>query len=81
MSIYGWTLANKYIVEGVIPVKYGNDATHIAVASVNDLDVVVSWNFEHIVKHKTRIEVIGINTFMGYKAIDLCTPREVIEDV
>lgn len=73
-------LAGKYISEGVIPGKYENDAVHIAVASVNSLDVVVSWNFEHMVKHKTRVEVTGINTFMGYNPIDICTPKEVIKD-
>jgi predicted nucleic acid-binding protein len=74
-------LAKKYISEGVIPQKYDNDALHIAVASVNDLDAVVSWNFAHMVKHKTRMEVMGINTFMGYRVIDICTPKEVTKDV
>lgn len=74
-------LADKYIEQRIIPVKYANDAMHIAVASVNDLDIVVSWNFEHMVKHKTRVEVAGINTFMGYRSIDICSPEEVVEDV
>lgn len=72
-------LADKYVMQEVIPVKYANDAIHIAVASVNELDVIVSWNFEHMVKHKTRVAVIGINTFMGYKSIDICSPQEVSE--
>ena len=75
------SLAEKYIEQNVIPTKYANDAIHIAVASVNGLDVVVSWNFEHMVKHKTRVEVMGINTFIGYKAIDICPPQEVVENV
>jgi predicted nucleic acid-binding protein len=74
-------LAKKYISEDVIPLKYADDATHIAIASVNELDIIVSWNFEHIVKHKTRVKVTGINTLMGYKPIDICTPKEVIENV
>ncbi len=60
------TLAGKYTEQGIIPVKYHNDALHIATATVNDLDVIVSWNFEHIVKLKTKREVIGINLLMGY---------------
>lgn len=75
------SLAEKYVAEGVIPVKYMDDALHIALASVNDVDIIVSWNFEHIVKHKTRMEVAGINTLRGYKALDICTPQEVIENV
>jgi predicted nucleic acid-binding protein len=60
-------LANRYIQEKIIPQKESDDALHIAVASVYNLDVIVSWNFEHIVKLKTRREVRGINTLMGYK--------------
>lgn len=74
-------LADEYIKRGIIPVKYGPDAVHIAVATINNLDVVVSWNLEHMVKHKTRVEVMGINTFMGYRGIDICSPREVVENV
>lgn len=74
-------LASKYMEEGVIPAKYENDAIHIAVASVNNLDLIVSWNFEHIVKFKTKKEVTGINSFMGYKDIEIYSPREVVEDV
>ena len=46
-------LANLYITEGVFPEKYFTDAVHIAVATVNDLDFIVSMNFQHIVKRKT----------------------------
>jgi len=74
-------LAGKYIEEGIIPAVYRDDALHIALASVKGLDILVSWNFKHLVKHKTRIEVAGVNTLLGYKAIDICTPWEVIEDV
>lgn len=74
------SLAQEYIEKGVIPAKYEDDALHIAVASVNNLDVIVSWNFTHIVKLKTRREVSGINTLMGYKSIEICSPQEVIEN-
>jgi len=73
-------VAEKYIEEGIIPKVYRDDALHIALRSVNGLDILVSWNFKHLVKHKTRIEVAGVNTLLGYKAIDICTPWEVIED-
>ena len=73
-------VADKYIEEGIIPAVYRDDALHIALASVKGLDILVSWNFKHLVKHKTRIEVTGVNTLLGYKAIDICTPWEVIDD-
>ena len=72
-------LADRYIEEKVIPEKERNDAVHIAVASINNLDAIVSWNFEHMVKFKTRREVRGINTLMGYKTIEICSPLEMIE--
>lgn len=72
-------LADRYIQEKIIPEKELNDAVHIAVASINNLDAIVSWNFEHMVKFKTRREVQGINMLMGYKTIEICSPLEMIE--
>ena len=72
-------LAGRYITEGIIPEKYENDALHIAVASVNNLDAIISWNFEHIVKLKTKKEVTGVNAISGYKDIEIYSPWEVIE--
>ncbi len=73
-------LAKEYIAKGVIPQRYEDDAFHIAVASVSNMDALISWNFSHIVKLKTKREVAGINLLMGYKEIEICSPREVIED-
>jgi len=75
------SLADKYIEQGIIPVKYRDDALHIAVASVNNMDVIVSWNFQHIVKVKTKREVTGINALLGYKEIEIYSPLEVVENV
>ncbi len=71
-------LAERYIGEGIIPQKYDNDAFHIAVATVNDIDVIISWNLEHIVKLKTKIAVEGINRLMGYGTIEIATPEEAL---
>lgn len=75
-----YELAYEYIKRGIIPSKYEDDAFHIAVASVNDLDAIISWNFKHIVKLKTKKEVFGTNLLMGYKEIDIYSPMEVIEN-
>ena len=74
-------LAIKYIKEGIIPAKYQDDALHIAIASVNEMDLLLSWNFQHIVKLKTKRESVGVNMLMGYGSIEIYTPREVVEDV
>jgi len=72
-------LAGRYIKEGIIPEKYRGDAIHIAVAVINEIDVIVSWNFQHIVKLKTRTEVNGVNKLLDYSEIEICSPMEVIE--
>ena len=72
-------LAKWYIKEGVIPEKYEEDAFHIAIASVNNLDVLISWNFSHIVKLKTKMRVVGINRMLGYKEIEIVSPWEVVK--
>lgn len=70
-------LARAYVSEGIIPEKFINDALHIAIATVNEIDSVVSWNLEHIVKIKTIIEVNRINIIKGYKQIFIITPEEI----
>lgn len=73
-------LANQYIESKILPAAERNDALHIAVAVIHNLDVIVSWNFEHMVKLKTRREVPAINTLMGYKnIIEICSPLEIIK--
>ena len=72
-------LAECYVKEGIIPERYRSDAVHIAVAVINGIEVIVSWNFEHIVKLKTRVMVNGINRLLGYHEIEICSPEEVIE--
>jgi len=73
-------LASLYIAEKIIPQKYRTDGLHIAVATVYDLDVIISMNFKHIVKRKTKIGTGSINILNNYRIVDICTPMEVIED-
>ncbi len=70
-------LARNYVSKKIIPEKYLNDALHIAIAVVNNIDVIVSWNLEHIVKLKTIVEVNKINLRNGYKQIVIVTPEEI----
>ena len=73
-------LADLYVNEGIIPEKYYTDALHIATAAVNGVELLVSMNFRHIVKRKTIKMTGAINVLNGYRAIDIHSPREVIED-
>jgi predicted nucleic acid-binding protein len=70
-------LANAYIERGVFPEKYVDDALHVAVASFYDISYVVSWNFEHLVKVKTRKSVNLVNILEGYREIEIVSPQEL----
>jgi len=70
-------LASYYVKSKIIPVKYRADAQHIACCVMYNIPVLVSWNFEHIVKHKTRVEVNRISRKLGLPEIDICSPEEV----
>jgi len=73
-------LANKYIADENISNKYIVDAQHIAIATVYKVDVVVSWNFKHIVNlDKIRI-YNSINLKHGYHQIEIRSPREVLNE-
>ena len=69
-----------YISEGVIPKRYRTDGLHIAIAAVYGLDLVISMNFQHIVKYKTEKMTGAINTLNGYRAVEIVSPMEVIEN-
>jgi predicted nucleic acid-binding protein len=73
-------LADKYVSENIIPQKYKTDGIHIAMATIHDLDIIVSYNFHHIVKLKTIIGTESINLREGYKKIGIYSPTEVIEN-
>ena len=72
-------LAEIYVAEGIIPQTHFEDSLHIAAATVNDLNMIVSLNFRHIVKQKTILATGKINILNGYHAIELNTPMEVID--
>ena len=72
-------LAQLYMQSDIIPAKYRFDALHIAIASTNRLDCVLSFNYEHINKLKTKRLVERINLSEGYKEIAICTPMEVLD--
>ena len=73
-------LANIYVAENVIPQKYRTDGLHIAISAVNNLDMIISMNFQHIVKRKTKLATASINAINGYRAVEILTPMEVIEN-
>ncbi|MCL2766056.1 MAG: hypothetical protein FWD21_00045 [Peptococcaceae bacterium] len=73
-------LALRYIAEGAFPPNSLIDASHVASASVNALDMIVSLNFRHIVKKKTIQMTGAVNMLLGYKAVEIYSPMEVVDD-
>ena len=73
-------LAETYINEKALGKASLNDAYHIAIASVNRLDCLVSWNFKHIVNFDKIKLFNSINLKLGYPLIDIRTPLEFIID-
>ena len=73
-------LADIYTKEGIIPQKYRTDGLHIAIATVNELEMIISMNFQHIVKRKTKLATGNINILNGYRAIEIYSPMEVVEN-
>ena len=73
-------LAERYIAEGVVGETSLDDCKHIALATIHRADVLVSWNFKHIV-NLDRIEGYNsVNMKLGYPQINIRTPYEVIHD-
>jgi hypothetical protein len=74
------TLAQQYIAEGVLLDRQLVDAQHIAVATVKRVDVIVSWNFKHVVNLQKIRGFNAVNLREGYPLVEIRTPREVIQD-
>ena len=55
-----------------------NDAAHIAVATISNVDLVVSWNFKHIVHFEKIGGYEGVNSLLGYRSPRIYSPREVV---
>ena len=70
-------LTEKYIADGAVGANLRNDALHIAVATIAEVDVLVSWNFRHIVNYRRICSFNLINAQSGYPALQIYSPREV----
>jgi len=72
------SLAGNYLKEDVIAENSLADARHIAIATIERVDVLVSWNFKHIV-NLNRIHLVNsVNLKLGYPLIEIRSPLEVI---
>jgi predicted nucleic-acid-binding protein len=74
-----YDLSETYIEMGIIPKKFRIDGIHIAMAAINNMDCIVSLNFHHINKLKTKMATEIIHRMKGFNNPFICTPMEVIE--
>lgn len=71
-------LAKQYIESKVISPKFADDAQHVALATINNVDVLVSWNFKHLVNYNRIMRFNSINLLNGYKQLEIRSPKEVL---
>ena len=71
-------LRSEYINSGVVTRKSFDDALHVAIATVSCCDLIVSWNFKHIVHFDKIPKYNAVNVLNGYKQIGIYSPLEVI---
>jgi predicted nucleic acid-binding protein len=69
-------LATEYINEGVVGQTSYADCLHIALATINRADFLVSWNFKHIVNVQRIRGYNSINIKNGYRQLEIRSPRE-----
>ena len=69
-------LASEYIAEGVVGQTSFADCLHIALATINRADYLISWNFKHIVNVDRIRGYNSINIKKGYKQLEIRSPRE-----
>jgi predicted nucleic acid-binding protein len=80
LSIEAEELSNKYISENVISPNFIEDARHIAIAVIEKVDVLASWNFKHIVNLKRIHGYNAVNMKEGYQLLEIRSPREVSDE-
>lgn len=72
-------LATKYIEEKVVGKSSFDDCLHIATATLNKADILVSWNFKHIVNVYRIRGYNSINLRMNYLSLEIRSPKEILE--
>ena len=70
-------LADVFVKFGPIPENYPEDALHIALAVINGMDFLVTWNFHHINNAIMKREIMKISEKNGYECPMICSPEEI----
>jgi hypothetical protein len=73
-------LADQYLATAVLVPAWRGDALHVAAATVAGADLILSWNFKHIVNFKRIQGFNSVNVRNGYRSMTILSPREVLDD-
>lgn len=73
-------LQEAYLAAGILSPTWEDDALHIALATVHGCELIVSWNFKHIVHFQKIPQYNAVNALHGYDEIAIHSPPEVISD-
>ena len=72
------TLAETYVKENVVGDTHIDDCFHIAMATIHTVDILVSWNFKHIVNIYRIRGYNSVNLKLGYKTLEIRSPKEIV---
>lgn len=73
-------LAEKLIKDGSLPQSAVEDALHIAIATLNGIDYLLTWNFKHLANATMRYKIESACRLLGYEPPVICTPQELLEE-
>lgn len=73
-------LAHRLVTGGAVPAKAAVDAVHIAVAAVNGMDFLLTWNCTHIANAATRVKIEQTCRAAGVVPPVICTPEELLQE-
>ena len=73
-------LAKKLVSKGLLPKQAAADAAHLALATVRDMDILLTWNCRHLANAFILVQVNRFLRMMGYETPVVCTPNELMGD-
>ena len=73
-------LADTYLKEKVVGKTHRDDCLHIAIATINRVDSLVSWNFKHIVNIYRIRGYNSVNIRMGYPTLEIRSPKDIVDN-
>lgn len=74
-------LAKKLVGQRLLPRQAAADATHLAIATVSDMDMLLTWNCRHLANASMLVQVSKFIRMIGYEAPIVCTPDELMGDL